>query len=1034
MSDNQSNGSYKSRFKQWWETGKIQKTSRITYDVVWNIVLFFIIVGVVGIFFAGGLGAGYFASLVKDEPIRAEEDMEKDIYNYEETTELYFANEEYLGKIQSDLYREEIALDQVSEHLINAVTATEDEYFYEHSGIVPKAIMRAMFQEFTNASVKTGGSTLTQQLIKNQILTNEVSFERKAKEMLLAMRLEKFFDKDEILEAYLNVVPFGRDAAGRNIAGVETAAQGIFGKSASELNIAQSAYIAGMPQSPFLYTPFQNNGEVKSVEGIEPGMERMRIVLERMKESEVITQAEYEKAVNYNIAADLADPEPSPVQNYPWLTFDVEKRAKKILAKKLAEQDGYSEEDLNSNESLKEQYRILADRSLRQDGYKVHTTIDKEVHDTMKEVENAYEQFGPDKPEIKTNKETGEKERVMEPVEVGTVLIENSTGRIKGFVGGRDYERSATNHVMNQTDRANRPSGSTIKPLLVYAPAFELGAKQPGSVVADIKTDIDQGPNKEAYSPENYTQRYHGLTSIRYALAKSFNVPAVRTFMDIRDQDPMAFLEKMGITSITEDERRGHYPSAAIGGTRNGISVIENTNAYATFGNNGKFVDAYMIEKIESPDGEVVYQHESEKVDVFSPQTSYLTIDIMRDVLDYGTATYTKYVLENQNVDWAGKTGTSQNVHDTWFIATNPNVTMGSWMGYDSPKTLRGCAECDLGYSNRNVNFWSKVVNEVTKIRPDLMAPEEEFKRPGGIVSSSYCASSGKLPTELCQELGLVKSDIYYAKHAPTKKDESLIQSEYVTIGDTTYVAGGSTPSEFTNEGIFFNPEWIKENGYDELDDLSKLVPNNERWGNIAVPSTEEVPNDGAAPAAPSQLSASGGTLTWSSSASGDVVGYRVYRASSPGGVFELAGSSGGTSIGLSGRGVYMVRAVDYYGMESGSSPTVVYGDFTPDEPEENDSDNNGNSGNDNQNDSGSDSNDDNSSDNNDSGSNDDSNNGSNDDSNTGSDDQNNDSGDDSNNGGSDSGSDSGSTDDQDSGSSDGGSDDSSSDSGDDEE
>jgi len=210
---------------------------------------------ILGIGFAGGLGAGYFASLVRDEPVRSYENMKKEIYNYEETSELYFANEVYLGKLYTDLEREEVNLTDVSEDLINAVISTEDEYFYQHEGVVPKAIMRALFQEVTNASVQSGGSTLTQQLIKNQLLTNEVSFDRKAKEILLALRLEKFFEKEEILEAYLNVSTFGRNSSGRNIAGVQSAAEVTFGVNASELTLPLAAFIAGLPQIPFGYTP-----------------------------------------------------------------------------------------------------------------------------------------------------------------------------------------------------------------------------------------------------------------------------------------------------------------------------------------------------------------------------------------------------------------------------------------------------------------------------------------------------------------------------------------------------------------------------------------------------------------------------------------------------------------------------------------------------------------------------------------------------------------------------------------------------------
>lgn len=288
---------YKEKTRTIWGTGKVQKSSRITYDVFWNVILFFVIVGAVGLLFAGGVGAGYFASLVKDEPIRSYASMEKDIYNYEETSKLYFAGKKYFGNVRSDIHREEVKLKNVSDTLKNAVVATEDEYFNKHEGIVPKAIVRALVQEATNAAVKTGGSTLTQQLIKNQILTNEVSFERKAKEILLALRLERFFEKDQILEAYLNIVPYGRDASGGNIAGIQTAAQGIFGIDASDVNLPQAAYLAGLPQSPSRYTPFKNSGGLKSKKEMQPGLNRMKSVLNRMYESDTISKKQYEKAL-----------------------------------------------------------------------------------------------------------------------------------------------------------------------------------------------------------------------------------------------------------------------------------------------------------------------------------------------------------------------------------------------------------------------------------------------------------------------------------------------------------------------------------------------------------------------------------------------------------------------------------------------------------------------------------------------------------------------------------------------------------------
>ncbi len=172
---------------------------RITSSVVWNLLLIFIIFVVMGAVFFGSIGAGYFASLVKDEPLRSKADMRSAVFNYDETSTLYFANNKYLGKMRTDLERQETTLDKISPNVINAVLATEDEYFYKHNGIVPKAVFRGLLQDVSNSNTQTGGSTLTQQLIKNQILTNEVSYERKAKELLLAMRLEHFMTKNEIL-------------------------------------------------------------------------------------------------------------------------------------------------------------------------------------------------------------------------------------------------------------------------------------------------------------------------------------------------------------------------------------------------------------------------------------------------------------------------------------------------------------------------------------------------------------------------------------------------------------------------------------------------------------------------------------------------------------------------------------------------------------------------------------------------------------------------------------------------------------------
>lgn len=911
------------KLKALWNKGKIQKTSRITYDVVWNIILFFIIVGSMTVIFAGGVGAGYFASLVKDEPIRDYDEMKKDIYNYEETSKLYFANNKYIGDIRADLHREEVDLENVSELLTQAVVATEDELFYEHKGVVPKAIVRALYQEVSNSETKTGGSTLTQQLIKNQILTNEVSFERKAKEILLALRLENFFEKDEILEAYLNIVPYGRDASGQTIAGIQTAAKGVFGVDAKDLNLPQAAFLAGIPQNPYAYTPFQSGGELKDEEDLEQGINRMKTVLKRMYQTEFITEKEYKEAIEYNIVEDFAEKSASPIEKYPSVVLELEKRAKEILTEVLAEEDGYSMEEIEESEELQEQYEMLADRALRMNGYHIHSTIDKKMFDEMQKVAKDYQYYGPDR----TIPVEGEDKPKIEQVEVGAVIIENKTGKILSYVPGRDFQAGEreVNYATGYGGKGREP-GSTFKPLSVYAPAMELGYIQPGSVIADV-------PGLPGYSPKNYGGAYYGLVSAREALTYSYNTSTAEIYKKILHEKPEEkYLKKMGISL---PENLIGDPSIALG--TNNVTVEQNTNAFSTFGNGGKFNKSYMIEKITDSDGNIIYEHEPDPVEVFSAQTAYLTIDMMRDVIRSGTGAYVPSQLKYGGVDWAGKTGTSQEYRDAWFVGTNPNVTVGVWLGYDTPSSIY-CSGCSLSYSQRTQKIWAQLVNAATDINSDVMAPKEQHKRPDGIVSRSYCATSGMAPSDLCSKAGLVRSDIYNSKYVPNKTDDSLVGGNMalVEIDGEQVVAGPNTPSEFTtgkSGGFSFNPEFLKRMGYDRLGDLSVLIPrkNPEPWKKIgfkggSASSGGAIENDnGASPPAPGSLQASGNTITWSGAKGHLIVGYRIYHTSGKGGSAKLIGHTIKPSYAIpSGEGSYHVRAVNYFGRESEPSKTFT--------------------------------------------------------------------------------------------------------------
>ncbi|MDE5415889.1 transglycosylase domain-containing protein [Alkalihalobacterium chitinilyticum] len=882
---------------------KILSNLDITYQVVWNLFLVFLVFGVISLFFVGGAGAGFFASLVKDEQLRSYEAMKKDIYNYEEVSEIYFANDVYLGELPTDLERREIPLKDISPHLINAIIATEDEYFYEHEGIVPKAIMRATFQEFTNASLQTGGSTLTQQLVKNQILTSEVSFDRKAREIVLAMRLEHFFEKDEILEAYLNIVPFGRNANGRNIAGVQAAAQGIFGVDAKDLSIPQAAFIAGLPQSPFGYTPFyRSEGKVVVKENLDPGINRMKTVLRRMHEGGHITEQEYQEALNYDIRANLTAATPSIRDEYPYIADEVVERAVSILTNQYISEEGIELEQLDAEERLEiiNKHAAQARIDLRQNGYRIHTTIDKDIHDAMNEAIKDERFFGPPKD--------------GEPEEVGSMLIENRTGAILGFVGGRDFEREQLNHATN----ARRPNGSTMKPLLAYGPAMDIGALQPGHIIPDVPTFYKSDSSRQV---NNFNRSHRGLITVREALKTSQNTTAVRGLWMAPHEKSRETLLKMGFRLNPGEP----YEAAALGAIDHNVTVENNTNAYATFANGGKYIPSHMIDRIETKDGEVIFEHQIEEVEVFSPQTSYLMIDMMRDVLRGGTASSLPGRLKFR-ADWAGKTGTTQDFYDVWFVATNPNVTMSVWIGYDTPKEIKREPIAGLSYSQRTQQIWANIANAAYDVRPEVMSPGHNFQMPDGIVSRAICGVSGLLPSDLCKEAGLVKTDLFNAKFAPTKVDDSLQKVNYVLIDDQPYVALENTPKEFTFNGVMIKEEYLETYRLSESlqNQLSNVIPD------------RKAKHNGKQPSAVKNVSLSGSTLSWAKQKENDIVGYRIYQAPNGSDQFKLITSVKGsatTSHNIkSGSYAYYVTAVDVAGKESPAS-NIAKGDNWSAEP-----------------------------------------------------------------------------------------------------
>ncbi|WP_391116456.1 transglycosylase domain-containing protein [Psychrobacillus sp. L3] len=920
---------YKDKFEKW-QTTKWAKSLRISSGVIWNLCLLLLIVGLTFGIFAASVGAGYFASLVKQEPLRDKKDMRAAVFNYEETSEIYFAGDVYLGKLRTDLERTETKLSSISPYVLDAVLATEDEYFEVHNGIVPKAIIRGLLQDVTNSDTKTGGSTLTQQLIKNQILTNEVSYERKAKEILLAMRLEHFMTKDEILETYLNIIPYGRNANGRNIAGIETAANGIFNVKAKDLSLPQAAYIAGIPQSPFAYTPFRKGGVLKEGKALQAGIERMKTVLFRMKETGYITEEDYNSAKSYDITKDFRLPEVVSEDKYPWLTSEIENRAKEILRVQFAAADGIDLERLKNESKLKEKYDIIAKRAISTGGYRIHTTINKEMYEAMIKVKDEFDTYGHTYTKEVKDPNTGEITMQDFPVQVGSMMIENGTGKILAFLGGRDYNLEQYNHAT----QAVRPIGSTIKPLLVYAPAIEYGVIGAGSPVVDVKLE-NLGRTTWKESPSNYTKdQEKGIISARDALKTSQNLSTIRLYDLIMDRKPTDFLKKMGFEHIEDNEYANH--ALAIGGMTNGATVEENTNAFGTIANSGQFIDAYMIEKIEDVNGNVIYQHKMEPVQVFSPATAYIITDMLRDVLSGGTAALANSRLKFKS-DFAAKTGTTQNHNDSWLVGYNPNISLGVWLGYDDNQLSLFYMNNRYNHPSVRVNmFWSNMMNAMYDVNPGLVAAPNPFPVPKGVVTKSFCGISGLAPSDACAQAGLVKSDLFNeAAMLPTAPDDSLISSSYVVINGNRYRSLESTPSEFVVKGGYgVNEDFITRMLGKFGGNASKLFPENSTFAGNVV-SEEMFKADGSPPKTVT-ANLSEKTLTWTKSESSDVVGYRIYKVVNSERVLMASKlEAEDNTYNINGTGEYIVVAVDITGLQSAASNIVSIEEKNPEPPTE---------------------------------------------------------------------------------------------------
>ncbi|MFN4815094.1 MAG: transglycosylase domain-containing protein, partial [Pseudanabaena sp.] len=527
-----------------------------------------------------------------------------------ETTYIYDINGELIARLHGDVNREVVTLDRISPHLKRSVLAMEDAYFYTHKGIDPSGIGRAILANFSAGGTVEGGSTLTQQLVKNLFLSNERSLNRKVAEAVLAMRVEQVFTKEQILEMYLNQVFWGK-----NTNGAETASQNYFGKSAADLNLAEAAMLAGTIQAPSVFNPVDNFAEAKKRQGL---------VLDRLAELNWATPAEIKAA-----------------------------RAQKIVIRKQGISYEASRVPYVSQAVTAELEEKFGKDVVLQGGLRVQTTIDLKLQRIAEEVAN-----------------DGHNDLVNRGAyadQLALVAVDPRTGFVKALVGGvGDFDKNQYNRAV----LARRQLGSSFKPFVYYA-AFASGNYTPDSVTDDSPMTIPDGD--EPYVPRNYDNKFSGSISIRQAIAVSRNIPALKLGLEVGNENVIAICRKLGINSPMKP-----VVSLPLGAAD--VTPMEVAGAYAVFASGGYKSKTTLIARVTDRNGNLILDNTPKPELILDPiAVSYLT-DSLRGVVTNGTATEAQ-MSDGRPV--AGKTGTTSDFRDAWFVGYVPQLAVAIWIGND---------------------------------------------------------------------------------------------------------------------------------------------------------------------------------------------------------------------------------------------------------------------------------------------------------------------------------------------------------------
>ncbi|MEI6132140.1 MAG: transglycosylase domain-containing protein [Bacillota bacterium] len=657
----------------------------LKYTFITLLIIGFVSIGLVGGYIYSCINS---AEIIPDEVLKIES---------RQNTVIYDSNNKQISLIYSSEKRKIVTLDKIPKHVQDAFIAIEDERFWEHNGFDAFAFTRAVVKKITEPGNREGGSTITMQLVKTLTGKDNLDLKRKFQEQYLAVNLESRISKEKVLYLYLNLINFN------GVYGVEAASEKYFGKHVGELTIAEGASLAAIIKGPSIFAP-------TSESGIKKNHERQLECLSLMLKNNFISQTQYDKAliqannmkfVNKVIIAK--DNTGKKVPTRPYFVDNVLKEVKDDLVK-----IGYSDEGATS--------------AIYGGGIKIYTSMDSTVQAQMNKVFNDNSYF----PNANVN---------GKPPQAAMIIIDPQTGQVRAVYGG--HGKKNADFVLNRATDIERQPGSSIKPIAVYGPAIDQKIITAGTVIDDSPSHLAGGTK---IYPHNADGRFSGLTPIWKGIQRSVNVIAAKVYLLEGPENALNYLKKVNI------DRSQKNISLSLGGMEQGVSPIQMAAAYVPFVHSGIYVEPTFYTKVVDSRGKVILDKTSTEeirqvtTPVYSSETAYIMETLLQRVVRRGTA-YPYGIVQNGRIDSAGKTGTTDDKKDKWFVGFTPYYVGATWYGYDTATAMR-----DTGQA---LKLWKAVMNPIH----DKLA-SAKFTNPGGLIARTACYFSGQLSGPNCPSSG----------------------------------------------------------------------------------------------------------------------------------------------------------------------------------------------------------------------------------------------------------------------------------------